>query len=257
MALTIEKITEQYDGLSGRRPDAKNAFVAAVLATTAVAAAASAVQLGHSNISRFFEKYVLVLQYASVPRALVIIGPPSETMVQATRLAIPPSHIPLSAMKGVFTQAHRGAFGLIYDGYEAIEDSATGRSQLLLVRRPVLQWANDELNWDPVDFFHKLRKLADRIWPPVPPDSQGVREIKRIALFHIAMVVKGMRSCARCGLSAGSRKRCAKCLLVAYCSRDCQQLHWPDHKQVCNRSHSLLSPRTDEERASLRALLMA
>ncbi|XP_035893290.1 zinc finger MYND domain-containing protein 10 homolog [Anopheles stephensi] len=39
--------------------------------------------------------------------------------------------------------------------------------------------------------------------------------------------------CGSCGASAA--KKCSNCLLVFYCSRDCQLQHWPEHKELCRQ----------------------
>lgn len=40
--------------------------------------------------------------------------------------------------------------------------------------------------------------------------------------------------CARCGTSSGPLKKCSQCLVVCYCSKECQVAHWRDHKPICN-----------------------
>ena len=41
--------------------------------------------------------------------------------------------------------------------------------------------------------------------------------------------------CANCGKSDSSLKSCAACMLVKYCSRDCQIAHRPQHKKACKK----------------------
>ena len=42
--------------------------------------------------------------------------------------------------------------------------------------------------------------------------------------------------CARCGAEGDNLKRCSRCKKVAYCSRDCQVAHFPEHKAPCKRA---------------------
>lgn len=42
------------------------------------------------------------------------------------------------------------------------------------------------------------------------------------------------RQCAACGRSS-AQHRCTKCHVVAYCSKECQQLHWPVHQAICGQ----------------------
>lgn len=39
-------------------------------------------------------------------------------------------------------------------------------------------------------------------------------------------------ACGKCG-KGGKNKQCARCHKVAYCSRECQRLHWKVHKSSC------------------------
>jgi hypothetical protein len=41
------------------------------------------------------------------------------------------------------------------------------------------------------------------------------------------------RSCARCGGEAAEMQLCSRCRGAFYCSRACQQAHWPEHKRAC------------------------
>mmetsp|Transcript_41793 Transcript_41793/g.131782 ORF Transcript_41793/g.131782 Transcript_41793/m.131782 type:complete len:176 (-) Transcript_41793:2686-3213(-) len=40
-------------------------------------------------------------------------------------------------------------------------------------------------------------------------------------------------SCRACG-AAEAKKRCGRCRAVAYCSKECQRLHWKSHRAVCD-----------------------
>ncbi|KAI9001491.1 ankyrin [Trametes punicea] len=41
------------------------------------------------------------------------------------------------------------------------------------------------------------------------------------------------KACATCGKADVQLKWCAKCHTTWYCSKECQKLDWPSHKQVC------------------------
>jgi ankyrin repeat protein len=42
--------------------------------------------------------------------------------------------------------------------------------------------------------------------------------------------------CAKPGCDGAGAKKCAGCLKVYYCTRECQLTHWPAHKAECRRS---------------------
>jgi hypothetical protein len=42
--------------------------------------------------------------------------------------------------------------------------------------------------------------------------------------------------CANTGCDGAGIKKCAGCLKVCYCARECQVAHWSAHKTVCQRS---------------------
>jgi ankyrin repeat protein len=42
--------------------------------------------------------------------------------------------------------------------------------------------------------------------------------------------------CARLGCDGEGKKKCAGCLKVYYCTRECQLTHWPAHKAECRQS---------------------
>lgn len=43
------------------------------------------------------------------------------------------------------------------------------------------------------------------------------------------------KTCSGCGCVAAKLSKCARCELVAYCSKECQKMHWPEHKGDCKR----------------------
>ena len=45
--------------------------------------------------------------------------------------------------------------------------------------------------------------------------------------------VTNLLLCAGCNQQAVGLRRCARCQKVAYCSRECQAAHWPQHKRDC------------------------
>ena len=42
-------------------------------------------------------------------------------------------------------------------------------------------------------------------------------------------------TCAACGTAGDSLKACTSCKQVKYCNRECQKLHWPQHKKECKQ----------------------
>jgi ankyrin repeat protein len=47
--------------------------------------------------------------------------------------------------------------------------------------------------------------------------------------------LKARTHCANPGCSGAGLKKCAVCLEVFFCSKDCQVAHWPAHKAECKR----------------------
>jgi len=47
-----------------------------------------------------------------------------------------------------------------------------------------------------------------------------------------AIPVSCLSPCVVCG-KADHTRACSGCKMTAYCGRDCQKIHWPQHKAVC------------------------
>ena len=86
----------------------------------------------------------------------------------------------------------------------------------------------------------KLWRLALPVWP----DSFEVGDLVTMPWWcnnmTLALTIcaqshsaKPQRSCAWCKAVATTMRHCAKCK-AHYCSHDCQRLHWPIHKHVCD-----------------------
>lgn len=46
-------------------------------------------------------------------------------------------------------------------------------------------------------------------------------------------VAPSVNLCEFCGTSGVSLKKCGKCMLTAYCGKECQKAHWGEHKRRC------------------------
>jgi hypothetical protein len=54
--------------------------------------------------------------------------------------------------------------------------------------------------------------------------------------------------CGRPECDGAGVKKCASCLKVYYCGRECQLAHWPAHKTECRRSADKAAKNMPEER---------
>lgn len=70
--------------------------------------------------------------------------------------------------------------------------------------------------------------------PPKPPEKRP-KKVK----FTFAKERDDRMVCEVCGEKSTSH--CGRCKVVAYCSRQCQELHWNQHKMVCKREVTLES----------------
>ena len=55
------------------------------------------------------------------------------------------------------------------------------------------------------------------------------------------------RNCLYCLQKVEGSSRCSKCRTALYCNRDCQEKHWPVHKNICIDSNNTES--SDEKLA--------
>ena len=46
-------------------------------------------------------------------------------------------------------------------------------------------------------------------------------------------------NCSNCGMSVVNIRMCSNCRSVKYCTKKCQRLHWPTHKQDCKKTTSV------------------
>jgi ankyrin repeat protein len=53
---------------------------------------------------------------------------------------------------------------------------------------------------------------------------------------HQTQFLEARTNCALPGCDGAGKKKCAGCLKVYYCTRECQLAHWPAHKAECRRS---------------------
>jgi len=47
------------------------------------------------------------------------------------------------------------------------------------------------------------------------------------------------RNCLYCLQKVEGSSRCSKCRAALYCNRDCQEKHWPVHKNICVSSNNI------------------
>ena len=73
-----------------------------------------------------------------------------------------------------------------------------------------------------------MRKQAERM-----ADTFGLDTMEQL-LAKVELREGGGNRCVVCGAEASSR--CSRCKKQKYCSKQCQQTHWPHHKPVCKQS---------------------
>ena len=54
--------------------------------------------------------------------------------------------------------------------------------------------------------------------------------------FHPRQNRVACSKCGKCEPVAAAFKKCSRCKVAFYCSKDCQEAHWKTHKQVCKKA---------------------
>ena len=82
--------------------------------------------------------------------------------------------------------------------------------------------------WTPIRIDGRLFSLSEDI------EWQTLDELRIISTQISSEVAEVLSDyiCAGCGRQLATRK-CAQCLRVRYCCRDCQKAHWPEHRGEC------------------------
>lgn len=88
--------------------------------------------------------------------------------------------------------------------------------------------------------FGRLDKYVGRA---ILVEYKGGRAVKKaipreeVVVSWVKAGLAGERGpvCGWCGIGIGPFKKCSKCMVVRYCSRECQVAAWPVHKSVCKR----------------------
>jgi hypothetical protein len=55
------------------------------------------------------------------------------------------------------------------------------------------------------------------------------------------------RLCSRKGCDKAGKAACSACSNEFYCSKECQQLHWPEHKAACKPASKVISVNSFEK----------
>ena len=160
---------------------------------------------------------------------IVLHGPITRTETVEAEMGIPPhcAHNFLQCRKtGIIVDMALGQFlgvmtPFVFDNVEHYRATAPGT---LLYITPTDESAiEDQMERDRAEY-------RSRMSPDVTPD----RFAKRV----IAAYKRNEPFCTNCKgvesrISCSKLRRCTKCLKAYYCGRDCQKLHWKEHRKVC------------------------
>lgn len=59
-----------------------------------------------------------------------------------------------------------------------------------------------------------------------------------VSSMNIGNNSKSRKNCLRCLKEVEGSSRCSQCRTAIYCNRECQQQHWPVHKNICQDSNN-------------------
>ena len=122
----------------------------------------------------------------------------------------------------------------VYSMYKAVSDNVLLPCMLTSGRRDLF---NTELGFlDP-----RKRADAQRFAEAICQHTINRRAAPSPLTYVRTHIVNGQvldRKCAACGVwdrSGKSHSRCARCMLVYYCCKECQMAHWKEHKPDCRK----------------------
>jgi hypothetical protein len=80
----------------------------------------------------------------------------------------------------------------------------------------------------------------------IDASKMGVHTI--IYAYTVAINIRDWRRCVCDGCLEEKPKlhKCARCMLVSYCSKSCQKSRWPTHKITCSKPKNTQVPRIEE-----------
>lgn len=104
---------------------------------------------------------------------------------------------------------------------------------------------------------------VERVPPgsPLPPETEAAQRSSAVPAEGFLAYARSRRArlprlpptaCARCGTVARDLKRCGGCRQVAFCSKDCQRVHWREgHKRECRAMAAQAANEDAEDRQQL------